>query len=113
MRQEILGEFLDLPEWWDEAVKILCTAAVNAENFDRSLPHVEGPGGDALVFPEHRQLSQRHARECYEEAARDLVELGLSEAQRREVRHHVFAMPSSAQAHHAGLKLRPLHRKLP
>lgn len=112
-RPEYQCELLDIEEDWNEAVRILCRAHIEAENFKRTLPHVKGRDGNAEAYPHYQFDAIEFARETFEEATKELKGLGMDAPRRRDVKKVVSSMSSEEQARVAGLKLFPLKPREP
>lgn len=107
-RTELFGDFPSEP-MLDEAVRILCDYRAEAERFDRSLPHVRGPGGSALVVePRDRLNSQRNAAQLRRWATEALDRASIDAETRQRARRIVSNMTDDAAAELAGASLPPL-----
>jgi hypothetical protein len=92
----------------DLAERIYCVAAVETENFDRTLPHCRGRDGDAMVRHDFIGCSQRFAREVYAKAEELVAKLELPNKLKSMTRQRVRNMSSELQAHIAKRDLKPV-----
>lgn len=109
LKRELHAEFQDL-EVWNEAVRILCKAQVEIENFDRTLPgqfsNPEDPYSYWRVFyPADVMFSRNFGYGTCRGAEREMKELGLDSTERSQVRRRVQAMSLRRQEEISGEKV--------